>query len=396
MSLSWPQVRLGDVLVERRESPGSAELVSGDVRIVGKIRFDVGSIEFRSSGDTRTGMILIRPGDLLVSGINAAKGAVAIYSDSEGRAAAATIHYGAYEVDVDRADSKYLWWFMRSASFREVLAQHLPGGIKTELKAKRLLPVPIRLPSLQEQHRIVARIETIAGKVVEAKKLRGEADEGRHAVVSAALNSLAGKISVDGVLAGVLLEPPRNGWSAPCDNMEGGVAVLALSAVTGFRYRQAEYKRTSVAVRADAHYWLAAGDLLITRSNSPELVGHAAIYNGSPNPCIYPDLMMRLRVNRDFADTKFVWYWLQGRMVRNFIRMQSKGTSPTMKKISQGVVSSIPFPKSLSRDEQTELVRKFDLMEAEMGSLADAVIETTTALDAVLPAVLDKAFRGEM
>lgn len=76
--------------------------------------------------------------------------------------------------------------------------------------------------------------------------------------------------------------------------------------MTGFEYRPSEFKRTSEPTDPDAHYWLQSGDLLMTRSNTERLVGHAAIYTGEPSPCIYPDLVMRLPVDRDVADTRFV------------------------------------------------------------------------------------------
>ncbi len=129
-----------------------------------------------------------------------------------------------------------------------------------------------------------------------------------------------------GRLADVLQGKPRNGWSARCDNSEGGTPVLALSAVTGFTYNRAGHKRTSLPTQPEAHYWLQPGDLLVTRSNTPELVGHAAIYDGHPSPCIYPDLMMRLEVDPNRADSTFVWRWLQAPLVRDYIVSNAKGT----------------------------------------------------------------------
>ncbi len=58
----------------------------------------------------------------------------------------------------------------------------------------------------------------------------------------------------------------------------------------------------------------------LTRSNTPDLVGHAAIYDGRPSPCIYPDLMMRLAVDEKRAHTRFVHVWLQSTCVREYVR----------------------------------------------------------------------------
>src|ERR1700730_8203226 len=92
MKHTWPTTPLGAVLTERREVPHGDDLLAGRVRIVEKISFDSGEIRLRTNGATKTGMILVRPGDLVVSGINAAKGAIAVYDLAEKQPVAATIH----------------------------------------------------------------------------------------------------------------------------------------------------------------------------------------------------------------------------------------------------------------------------------------------------------------
>ena len=96
MRTAWPNVLLREVLVERKESPSENELLTGKIPILAKIRFADGKLELRKDGQTRTGMILARPGDLVLSGINAVKGAIAIYDADNASPIAATIHYGAY------------------------------------------------------------------------------------------------------------------------------------------------------------------------------------------------------------------------------------------------------------------------------------------------------------
>lgn len=172
MGNKWSKIALGKILSERREEPNQDEVASGVVRIVGKISFSNGRIEFRSDYESKTRLISINPGDIVLSGINAAKGAIAIYGTQELYPAAATIHYSSYEINEKKASREFLWWYFRSNAFRLVLAQALPGGIKTELKPKRFLPIEIPLPSLEEQRRIVSIIECIAVKIGEASKLR--------------------------------------------------------------------------------------------------------------------------------------------------------------------------------------------------------------------------------
>jgi len=254
----------------------------------------------------------------------------------------------------------------------------------------------IPLPPLEDQRRIVTRIEGLAAHIDEAGTLRCQAEGEAKALVISALRHVAEQVRATGTLGDILLAPPRNGWSARCDNTSNGTPVLSLGAVTGFRYRQNEFKRTSLPAPPNGHFWLKPNDLLITRSNTPELVGHAAIYDGSPFPCIYPDLMMRLDVYAEAVERRFVWYWLQSPPAREFISRNAKGTSPTMKKISQGIVLAIPFPSSLGLQEQRRIVAELDAWQVEADSLKRLQAETASELDALLPAILDRAFKGEL
>jgi type I restriction enzyme S subunit len=396
MSTRWPEVNLGEVLVERREEPDLVAMETGQIRVVEKIPFNSGRLEFRQEGKTKTGMISIQPGDLVVSGINAAKGAIAIYDSSEQVPAAATIHYSAYAIKEDRADRRFLWWLLRSNTFREILKDHVPGGIKTELKAKRLLAVPIPLPSLPEQRRIVVKIEQVAAKIGLAHGIHLHATEEAEALVGSFFRRIAADTLATGTLGDVLACPPKNGWSARCDNAEDGTPILTLAAVTGYQYRATEFKRTSMFTKPDAHYWLQPGDLLITRSNTPELVGHAAIYSGAPFPCIYPDLMMRLSPRESAVERRFVWYWLQSPVARDFIERTAKGTSPTMRKISQSNVMGIPFPTSLPLVEQRRIAAKLDALQARMECLKAFQAQTAAELDALLPSILDRTLSGRL
>ena len=105
---------------------------------------------------------------------------------------------------------------------------------------------------------------------------------------------------------------------------------------------------------------------------------------------------MRLDLNDSSVESKFVWYWLQSSIAREFIERKAKGTSPTMKKITQGIVMEIPFPSSLSLSRQRQIVADLDALQAKIDELKRLQTETTTELDALLPSVLSKAFAGEL
>lgn len=182
---SWPQTPLGDVLTERAETPKAEDIASGRISIVRKISFEDGKIILENR-PTRTKMILARPGDLLLSGLAATKGAFAIYGADNTSPIAATIHYSAYEVVKGRGDIEYLWWILRSSGFRRLLEKTIPSAIKAEVKAKQLLALEIPLPPLEKQREIVARIRDIH----KTKRLQAEVVTGLDSLLDSVVERI--------------------------------------------------------------------------------------------------------------------------------------------------------------------------------------------------------------
>jgi type I restriction enzyme S subunit len=168
---------------------------------------------------------------------------------------------------------------------------------------------------------------------------------------------------------------------------------LKLGAVLRFRYDPTAVKFTKAPIREDAHYWLRPGDVLISRSNAPNLVGHAAIYDGTPHPCIYPDLLMRMRVDEKRAYPGFVIFWLRSSETRHYIGQRARGASSTMKKISQGDVREIPFPE-VPLSEQRHIVDYLNGVQAQVAELKRLQSASAAELERLSGAVLARAFRG--
>jgi type I restriction enzyme S subunit len=339
---------------------------------------------------------IAREGQVILSEIWGKKGAIG-FVPPEGDGALCTSHFFLFDVRSEKLDRGWLQALFTANYLERQLGADARGTTGyAAVRPKTLLACEIPLPPLEEQRRIAALIEELAHLIEEARSLREQALVEAEALALSAASMTLGALPVDGTLSEILIGKPRNGWSAKCDNAESGTPVLALSAATGFHYNSAAFKRTSEPTSPEAHYWLQPGDLLITRSNTPDLVGHAAIYDGNPYPCIYPDLMMKLQVDPKAADARFVWAWLQTNAVRDYIRRHAKGTSPTMKKISQAVVLRLPFPVRTALVEQRRIVTYLEGLSARVDALKSLQAKTAADLSAMLPAVLDRAFNGAL
>lgn len=340
---------------------------------------------------------VIRAGDVIYNKLFAWKGAFGIVR-AELDGMFVSDKFPTYELDRSKVDENYLRWYFRHPNIWEQARLMSTGSAalsKLTLNPPRFLDLQIPLPAtLEEQRQIAAWIDAVAGDISQAQALRRQAREEAEALNRSGASTILQEYPATGKLVDVLRSIPRNGWSPKCDNDPNGVAVLTLSAVTGWRYDPKAFKRTSLFTNPDGHYWLNEGDLLMTRSNTPDLVGHVSIYSGQPKPCIYPDLIMKLVVDPSKAYTPFVWHWMQTTVVRDYIKRNAKGTSPTMKKISQGIVANTPFPAGISVSEQRLIVDKLDALQASIDAVKQVQDNTAAELAALMPTILDSVFSG--
>ena len=361
-----------------------------------KIGFDDGQVQLRKGVETKTGMILIRPGDLVVSGINAAKGAIAVYGDSSSEAIAATIHYGTYIPNSQRVDVRYLWWLLRSTVFRELLLLYVPGGIKTELKASRLLPIAVPLPPLDEQRRIVARIEELAARIEEARGLRRETIEESSAFLSSEAGRIVANVAARFEVRSLgsynphVTSGPRY-WNSRYSN-------------TGFRFYRAQDIGSKGEILNDSKVYvvppdsqqgqsalLAVGDLMLVITGAT--VGRCTVFPDDLEPGYVSQHVAICRLPSTEVLPAFALWCLRAPQGQTQLLGQRYGQGKPGLNLSNIRALKLPIPPLL---EQHRIVVYLDDLQARVDALKRLQAETAAELDALLPSVLDKAFRGEL
>lgn len=159
--------KISQFLTERQGRYDPKDNAVKDLKRLNKIDF-TGAIHL-SDKSSKTDMIIVNPGDLVISGINVSKGAIAVYHGDE--PITATIHYSSYGFDENQINIEYFKRFVRSQSFVRALQDQVKGGIKTEIKSKHFLPLEINLPDINSQREIVSFFK---GVETEIDDLRGE------------------------------------------------------------------------------------------------------------------------------------------------------------------------------------------------------------------------------
>jgi type I restriction enzyme S subunit len=309
------------------------------------------------------------------------------------------LHQRAYAIFNFDKDVSVHYVYKYLIHFHKYFAEVAVGATAKSLRLRHFQDLPIPIPSLHEQQRIVEILDEVFDGIVKAKANAEQnlknAQELFESYFQGIFENKSDKWKQD-TLGAILSEPPKNGWSPPAKyHSNTGTPVLTLSAVTGFIFKSNSIKYTSAHVKNEATYWIKNGDLLITRSNTPELVGHVAICQDLSEMTIYPDLMMKINPNESIVLTKFLYYQLKSPKLREIIMNSSHGANPTMKKINKQDVQSFEITYPSLPDQQT-IVQKLDALSLETKKLETIYRTKIADLEELKKSILHKAFNGEL
>ena len=304
-------------------------------------------------------------------------------------------HLATIAADEKQAHPRFLLYFLSTIVAQDLVQDHAYPS----LNLPTIASIEVHLPPVAEQQRIVGILDEAFTGLATAQANAEKNLQNARALFESHLQSVfnqRGEGWVETTLEKVLAVQPQNGWSPPAANhSDSGTPVLTLSSVTGFRFRPDKLKFTSASTDSRRNYWVKNGDFLITRSNTPELVGHVAIAAGISEPTIYPDLIMRMNPMPDHMMTEFLYYQMRTRALRKEITGRAQGANPTMKKISNGAVKTLPIavPPIAA---QRAIVDSLNALAAETQRLESIYQRKLAALDALKKSLLHQAFTGQL
>jgi type I restriction enzyme, S subunit len=319
------------------------------------------------------------------------------------------------------------------------------GGTPTSrnrLKEDKFLGMEIPLPPLPEQRRIVARIEELAAKINEARSLRERVVEEAQALWGSALaHSLAhgtpGSESAElpetskVVRRHVALPTTPNkvaaSWNVPRGWCRVSVAELLIRGllllIRGLLLdvkdgnHGSNHPRSSEFV-VDGTPFLMASDIqdgsvvwneasrLATETVARLRVGFAERHDVlfthkasigktaiADRDCILSPQVTYYRCNAAYVEPRWLQAFLGSSLfLSQLSNIQAQSTRDFVS-ISKQYQQFVLLPPL---SEQRRIVTELDALQAQVDALKKLQAETGAKLDAVLPSILDKAFKGEL
>jgi len=382
MSTTWATVSLGDVL--RRSEltiPLDPEVTYREitVRMNGKgvvERRQVRGVEIASDRRYKA-----RSGQFIISRIDARNGASGLVP-AELDGAIVTNDFPLFDVVKDRLDATFLGWMSKTASFVELCKRASEGTTnRVRLSEDRFKALSIALPPLDEQHRIVARIEELAAKVEEARGLRRGLDSEIRSLPRAILSSdKSGRRIKVGQFASVRapdvsVVPTEQYHFAGVYSFGRGVFPSVRKMGSEFAYPRLTRLKARNFVYPKLMAW--EGALGIVPPSCDQLV----VSTEFPVFEIDEKVMLAEVVDTYFRSPE-IWPHLSG---------QSGGTNVRRRRLNpQDFLNlEMPWPSDATQRAIRDTVER-------LSDITNLQTETASELGALLPAILDKAFKGEL
>lgn len=191
----------------------------------------------------------------------------------------------------------------------------------------------------------------------------------------------------------------EQGWSPQCENFpaehpeEWGV--LKVGSVNGGTFNAKENKKLPPELAPMPEYALKAGDLLISRANTKELVGSAAVVPANFDRLLLCDKLYRLRLALYKCLPDYAAAVIGTREARSQIELAATGASSSMLNIGQSVVLDLPLPLP-TMDEQRAII---DFLRAEndrIAALSDSAQHGVALLKERRSALIAAAVTGQI
>jgi type I restriction enzyme S subunit len=301
---------------------------------------------------------------------------------------------------------------------RDYLLSLSSGGGQPNLNAEKIGNHEIPCPPAQEQRLICQYLDRQTAKIdalISAKqKLLTLLAEKRRALITHAvtcgINSDA-SFCTSGVewlgnipkhwnveLLKFHLSNIEQGWSPqsysfPADEDEWGV--LKVGAVNGWEFNPNENKCIPEDLEIPFEYEIKAGDILVSRANTTELVGSAALVRQVRPQLLLCDKLYRPRISSDRLLPEFLVFYLRSLAGRFLFERDATGASGSMQNISQEILANlwIPIPPI---DEQRSIIGHIRARHADLEKLESATERVIELLKERRIALISSAVTGKI
>lgn len=388
MVSEWEQATLGSLFAvdNSKLGPHAEEpIVMSLSKYDGFVRADE-YFEKRIASSKLDGYKIVEPGEWAFSTIHIDEGSIA--RNNRGERGVISPMYTTMRFVATDCIPEFAELLVRQPSILAEYSRRAQGSVnrRRSLPFRAFAEISVALPASVEQRRIV---DVIAAVDVQIEALAEEIAEGMH-VLSALRTETPRSVEVP---IGSVLDGIDSGKSVQTKGetpMPGEARVLKLSAVQLGYFDAQEAKRLDDSSAYAATHLVRDGDLLITRSNTPERVGYVAVACDVPPDTYLPDLIWRIRTDRSRCLASYLGHVLCAPEFRARITASAAGTSKSMQKINKKNFGAIKVPVPRRIADQERYVSNCDALLSTVGVARKELSRLRAFRGALLSALLNQ------
>jgi type I restriction enzyme S subunit len=302
---------------------------------------------------------------------------------------------------------------------------HVKGSTRPRVNLNHIRDIRIPLPPLNEQRRIVEKIEALTARSRKARAALDDIpallDQFRQSVLAAAFR---GDLTADwraqnpdvGPAEALLKQISEeenlpHGWcTTPLESIidslkygtskkgsyeQHGIPVLRIPNVSEGMIKHDDLKYTELTEKEIQDLSLVPGDILMIRSNgSVSLVGKTALVGDNEQGFAYAGYLIRVRLNHSLTLPKYLDLCLSSYDLRAQIEIPARSTSG-VHNINAKEIQRLKIPLA-PLEEQKEIIRKIMECFDSTAQLENVFEETLAEQGKLDQSILAKAFRGEL
>jgi type I restriction enzyme S subunit len=389
MITKWSLVHIGDVAdpVGRSEAP-----VPGKVyRQIGVRLWGQGAYEREILDGVQTKyqtLFRVENGDIVVNKIWARNGSVAVVTN-ELAGCYASGEFPIFSSNRNQLNPRWFHWITKASWFwRECDLKSRGTSGKNRIRPEKFLEIQIPLPSVEEQRRIVAKIDELARKIEEAHRFRHEATHEVQALLeSASKVAFKPKSHWSEARVGDFCEMPQYGYTESATTEPVGPRFLRITDIQNGRVNWDNVPYCSCP--NPQPYFLKENDILFARTGAT--TGKSFLIRDCPE-AVFASYLIRLRV-RSTVTPEYLYQYFQSPSYWTQVIEEKKGTGQPNVNGKKLANIQVPIPPL---EEQRRIVEYLGGLTDKLEVLSGLQVNTTIELEALLSSILDKAFKGEL
>jgi type I restriction enzyme S subunit len=294
---------------------------------------------------------------------------------------------------VTKALREYVAYYLRRKETVNFAMSHITGTRQPRVIIDIFLEYPIPLPALEEQKRIVSRLEQLISRAEEARRLRKLAKEEADKIMQAALNKVFSRAKEEewewAKLGTLLIKKPQYGLTARSSQEKKEVRYIRISDVNDHgELKDDDPRFLDLTSEEYEKYKVEENDILIARSGS---VGRVYLHRPIKQKCVFASYLIRFKLDSNKLLPKFFFYFGLSSLYREFVEN-------TLRKVAQPNINAKEYCKLevplLPLKEQEKIVAYLDRINGIRKIVSGIQQKTEEELEKLIPSILDKAFRG--